>query len=123
MGHQECTSLSAFPDESGGKNSIQAIGSTVSYLERYTLLSITGLSTQDQDDDGLSSEPVDFITDKQKSELTDLIAESGANEKGFLDYMKIESIEKIPKNQFMKARSILVKKLEQKNLEQKTSTK
>jgi len=55
MGHQESVSLSASPDESGSKNSIQAIGSTVSYLQRYTLLAITGCATQEQDDDGRSS--------------------------------------------------------------------
>lgn len=52
MGHSESVSLSASGDESGGKNSIQGIGSTVSYLQRYTLLAITGTATQAQDDDG-----------------------------------------------------------------------
>lgn len=52
MGHQECTSLSGGADNSGGKNSIQAIGSTVSYLQRYTLFSILGLSSDTLDDDG-----------------------------------------------------------------------
>jgi ERF superfamily len=51
-GHSESISLEANADESGGKNSIQAIGSTVSYLQRYTLLAITGTATQEQDDDG-----------------------------------------------------------------------
>lgn len=52
LGHSESTSLVAAPDNSGKKNPIQAIGSTVSYLERYTLLAITGLTTEDMDDDG-----------------------------------------------------------------------
>src|SRR5690606_21350268 len=43
MGHKQRTTLMASPDESGGKNSVQAIGSTVSYLQRYTLLSALGL--------------------------------------------------------------------------------
>ena len=50
-GHSEETSLQAPPDSSGGKNLIQAICSTVSYLERYTLLAITGIATHDQEDD------------------------------------------------------------------------
>ena len=54
MGHSESVSLQAGGDDSGGKNSIQAIGSTVSYLQRYTLLAITGTATQEQDDDGKS---------------------------------------------------------------------
>lgn len=52
MGHSEETSLSAPPDATGSKNAIQAIGSTVKYLERYTLLALTGLATYEQDDDG-----------------------------------------------------------------------
>jgi len=55
FGHQECTTLSAPADGSGKKNPIQAIGSTVTYLQRYTLLALTGLATQDQDDDGQGS--------------------------------------------------------------------
>lgn len=54
LGHSESVSLQAGGDDSGGKNSIQAIGSTVSYLQRYTLLAITGTATQEQDDDGKS---------------------------------------------------------------------
>jgi hypothetical protein len=52
MGHSEATPLQASPDTSGSKNSIQAVGSTVTYLQRYTLLSATGMAVQDQDDDG-----------------------------------------------------------------------
>lgn len=52
FGHSEETSLSAGPDNSGSKNPIQAIGSTVSYLQRYTLLALAGLATEGQDDDG-----------------------------------------------------------------------
>jgi len=55
MGHSEETCLSAPPEVSGGKNPIQAIGSTVTYLQRYTLLALTGLATHDQDDDGAGS--------------------------------------------------------------------
>jgi hypothetical protein len=54
-GHSETTSLAASADDSGGKNSIQAVGSTVTYLERYTLLAATGIAVKDQDDDGASS--------------------------------------------------------------------
>jgi hypothetical protein len=60
MGHSESTALSAGADQSGGKNSVQAIGSTVKYLERYTLLAITGIAVQDnEDDDGAGASPVE----------------------------------------------------------------
>ena len=53
LGHFESVSITAPPDNSSdSKNVIQRIGSAVSYLQRYTLLSITGLAATDQDDDG-----------------------------------------------------------------------
>ncbi len=56
-GHSERVSLSGMPDTSGGKNAIQATGSTVTYLERYTLLAATGLAASGQDDDSAGSGP------------------------------------------------------------------
>jgi len=51
-GHSERTTLHAPPDDSGKKNTIQQISSTVTYLERYTLMAACGLSAKDMDDDG-----------------------------------------------------------------------
>lgn len=51
-GHSERTEMSAPADGSGSKNAIQARGSTVSYLERYSLLCALGVVTADADDDG-----------------------------------------------------------------------
>jgi hypothetical protein len=51
-GHSESVTLGAAPDESGGKNSIQAIGSAITYLERYTAKAILGVAEKGQDDDG-----------------------------------------------------------------------
>ena len=56
-GHSETITLSAPPDASGKKNSIQAIASTLSYLERYTLLAASGMATTGMDDDGLGGDP------------------------------------------------------------------
>ncbi|MGN8004328.1 ERF family protein [Acidovorax sp. 22279] len=56
LGHQESVTLEARADESGGKNAIQAIVSTTTYLSRHTLKLITGTaeSDDDEDDDGAS---------------------------------------------------------------------
>lgn len=51
LGHSERTHLTAPLDASGAKNIIQQLGSTVSYLKRYTLEGTLGLSS-DKDDDG-----------------------------------------------------------------------
>lgn len=102
LGHFEETTLSADADNSGSKNSIQAIGSTVTYLSRYTLLEILGLATHDQDDDARSVE-VDPINEEQLSQLRDWIIDTATDEAKFLNYLGIESLEKLPKSQFQKA--------------------
>lgn len=56
MGHSEEVTLKASPDTSGNKNSIQAIGSTVTYLERYTLLAAVGMAAAGMDNDGRSAD-------------------------------------------------------------------
>ena len=52
LGHSESVTMSAPPDTSGKKNAIQQIASTVQYLQRYTLLAVTGTSTKGEDNDG-----------------------------------------------------------------------
>lgn len=63
-GHSEETSLEAAPDQSGGKNAVQAIGSTTTYLQRYTLKAICGVSEADDDTDGVVNE----LTDHEQQE-------------------------------------------------------
>jgi hypothetical protein len=65
FGHtHEGSTLSGPPDTSGGKNNVQAIGSTVTYLQRYTLLTTCGLAAENQDDDGKTEGlPESTITD------------------------------------------------------------
>lgn len=76
LGHSEKVALSSEADGSGNKNGIQAIGSTVSYLQRYTLLAATGTATTNQDDDGdASGEPKEPKETKPAKTLPDCTAE------------------------------------------------
>ena len=52
QGHAEAATLSSPPDASGGKNAIQAVISTTTYLQRHTLKAITGTAESGEDDDG-----------------------------------------------------------------------
>jgi hypothetical protein len=61
-GHSEETTLSAAPDQSGGKNAIQALGSAITYLMRYTLIGSLGLTTVDEDTDGETKPPTPATT-------------------------------------------------------------
>lgn len=112
LGHSEETSLSAPADTSGSKNAIQAIGSTITYLERYTLLALTGLATYDQDDDG-NGAGAKLITESQVLDLQALIDEVKADKAKFLKFLKVEKLEDITTKDYPKA----VTALEQKRKE------
>lgn len=107
-GHSEETTLSAGADKSGSKNDIQAIGSTITYLERYTLLALTGLATVDQDDDGAAATA--YIDDKQKGQILDMIADKNVDMAKFCSYMKIETLEKMPASKYQQAITALENK-------------
>lgn len=66
LGHSTRTPLEASPDTSGAKNSIQAVGSTVTYLQRYSLLAATGVAVSNTDDDGKGGK--DGMTDAQMAD-------------------------------------------------------
>lgn len=106
-GHSESTSLSAGPDDSGKKNKIQQIGSTISYLERYTILALAGLATHDMDNDGGGSGP-GLITESQANTIDSMIKENGLDSnpkyrQNFLKWMKADSIESIKKQDYSTA--------------------
>ena len=108
-GHSEETMLSADADTSGSKNSIQALGSTITYLERYTLLALTGLATFDMDDDGKgkNSEDVEKIGDKELHSLRDQFIALDVKEGKFISYMGIEKLEDMPLSDYPKANAAL----------------
>lgn len=54
---EEGASLAGPSDQSGGKNPIQGVGSSCSYLERYTFLATCGIVAAGKDDDGGMSIP------------------------------------------------------------------
>lgn len=110
LGHSEENTLSAGRDDSGNKNSIQAIGSTVTYLQRYTLKSALGLAASN-DDDGEGSEPAEVITAEQATELSDLILKSRTDIAKFLTWAKVESIPDIQARFFDSCKQVLQDRL------------
>lgn len=67
-GHSEMTTMKAAPDSTGSKNAIQAKGSTIEYLKRYTLIGALGISTADSDVDAQQPEIDMDILHKQYME-------------------------------------------------------
>jgi hypothetical protein len=102
--------LSGNADTSGSKNDIQAIGSTITYLERYTLLGVLGLSAKGQDDDGQTK--VEKINAEQKQELTGLLQKLPHEATGrFLRAAGVSSLDELPFVRFQAAKTSLEKKV------------
>lgn len=113
MGHSESTSLTANSETSGTKNSIQAVGSTISYLQRYTILALTGLATHEQDDDGAHAQDT-YISEKQAKSIRDALEQTGSDEQIFLAWLGVDEIEKIPAGKFIAGYTALKKKASEK---------
>jgi hypothetical protein len=123
MGHSESTSMIAPPDDSGKKNPIQQIKSTVTYLKLATFEAITGLASQDGnlDDDG-NAAGKQLISEDQENELLKMLHESKLDmDEKFMaqmyEYLKVESLSELPSRDFNKAKMVInqaVKKLGEK---------
>jgi uncharacterized membrane protein len=99
-GYNEENSLAASADTSGAKNAIQALGSAVTYLQRYTLLAALGLSATDDDDGQATTDTSERISDAQVVELTDMLAEINRTAEEYSRYKKIASLAAIPAAKF-----------------------
>lgn len=106
-GHKECTTMSAGADTSGSKNNIQAIGSTVKYLQRYTLFSILGLASKEYDDDGKAAGLGPTITEEQEATISVKIKEvcpdkesQDRNRARLFNAYKIEKLADLPASAF-----------------------
>lgn len=115
QGHSEdVATLSGPADTSGGKNNIQAIGSTTTYLQRYTLLAGTGLAPEGVDNDGatdgLSAEAVTdyLITFQDSGDLEELQRMFGA---AWNAAKKIN--DKVSQGRFIEAKNARKKELQQ----------
>lgn len=104
-GHSESVTMQAAPDSSGKKNAIQQVASAVTYLQRYTLMSATGVAAADmQEDDGRSygAAEVALITDEQLVTLTDLVDAYVSNKGAFMAWVskgagqQIDSLGQLP---------------------------
>ena len=111
-GWVESTGLAAPPDKTGGKNSVQAIGSTTTYLQRYTLQLLLGIVAEDDDGQKADDKVLEYITEEQQASINEWLEATGSNEKKFLKWLSgqmsasaqrdivIEKLSEIPLNWF-----------------------
>lgn len=95
-GHSESTTMSSMPDTSGAKNPIQARGSAIEYLKRYTLIGALGLSTTDSDVDGVMPEiDIDILHRQYMTHFNELIQIDQKYAKWHPDEFKTERTAKL----------------------------
>lgn len=97
--HHEETTLCGPADATGNKNAIQAIGSTLTYLQRYSLVQMLGLAAAD-DDDAKHATNEDLLSAEQVLEMKQLIVDKGTELSKFLRWAKVEKIEDIGADYF-----------------------
>ncbi|KKN56861.1 hypothetical protein LCGC14_0567860 [marine sediment metagenome] len=90
-GHSEEASLFGPPDTTGSKNAIQAIASTVSYLQRYTLKAAIGIAAG-KDDDGAGGAPAQQRPLEQPRAQGQ---EPGAGANGPGDVLEVEELHEV----------------------------
>jgi hypothetical protein len=114
-GHSEENTLSGPADTSGKKNPIQSIGSTLTYLQRYSLMQALGLSATDDDDGQASGGAVSgTITDEQRDNLCAMVTETGTSIERFCKYFGIASVGELPAHRYQEASRMLGQKARQR---------
>lgn len=110
-GHRiPAATLTAPADMTGNKNAIQAIGSTLTYLQRYSLTQALGLAAA-TDDDGKAAGVSGKITDKQAAEIADKCREvSETFHENFCTYFGVEAIADLPAKDYQRALIAIGKK-------------
>lgn len=111
-GHSEETTLAGAPDQSGNKNNFQAVGSAVTYLQRYTLKAALGLSAE-VDDDGRAAGPAvsgerdqerakpassALISEEEYRALKAKAEEAGVSVERLCEATKIEHLHEMPES-------------------------
>ena len=110
-GHEERAAFPVSTRTTAAMSEAQKHGAALTYGKRQSLTSVLGLTTADDDTDGVErgGKP-DPISEAQLADLEALIEEVNADWQRFLDYMGVESLEDLPASELDRA----VKALERK---------
>lgn len=108
-GHSESASIPLALDTSGGKNNIQAMGSTYSYGKRYTTCMLLNIVTEGEDDDAKRGGAV-YIDDTKRDIIFRLLEETSTDAKDFCDFMGVESLPEIEVKDYTRAVNALMTK-------------
>ena len=115
-GHSRTASIPIALDTTGGKNNIQAMGSSFSYGKRYTLTMLLNIVTEGEDDDG-NTQLIKAVTEEQRDELQKLIEETETDIAAFCKQYDIQSLADLNAKEFRAAKILLKAKKEKKDKE------
>jgi ERF superfamily len=109
-GYAEENSLEGVEDKSGMKNPNQAIASTVTYLQRYTLKEALGIGAG-RDDDGLGGSPADpAIEPDDVAYIEQLIRDTDSSLVIFLETIGAPAIAEMRLSQYKRGAALLNEK-------------
>lgn len=106
-GHQEETALSLPPDKSGNKPDVHAIASAIAYGKRYTGFAITGMASEDEDDDAKNATAGELVSDQQAEAIRNKLTEVKADIDAFLKLGNVESVSDIPAKDYDRVMALL----------------
>lgn len=114
-GHAEENALSGAKDDSGNKNNLQQAGSTITYLQRYTLKAALGLAASNDDDGkGADDKLASVLSEAQRTELLDLIDKTETDVAKFCETFKVNAVADLTGRDFEHAVKSLQIKLARK---------
>lgn len=112
-GHSEQTSFPLPHDSTGSKNNVQAVGSSITYGRRYTILSLLNIVSHapiDADDDARRAGKPEPIDGEKVKRIEGLLTETGTVLDVFLTAMAVDSIEAMTPPKYAEAEALLLRK-------------
>ena len=106
-GHAEETTMRLPVDLSGGKNPVQAIGSSTSYGKRYTASALLNLTSRGEDDDGKASVQSSRISAQEVAELRHMISVAKCDERRLKAYLGIATLDELPPSKLERAKQVI----------------
>lgn len=114
-GHCEEVTLMGGRDDTGGKNAIQQVASTLTYLQRMTLKAALGLAASDDDDGRTSVNAPEVgsgaLSPAELAQIEELIAAAKVNPELFASLFQAKTVAEIPTEKFANAKLKLTKRI------------
>lgn len=106
-GHSEDATAVLPPDQTGGKNNNQAVGSSYRYGKRNATVLLLNIRTKGDDDDGAGTANADGITAEQLNNLRRSVVTAGANEARLCKLLEVDRLDLLPASRVPEATDLI----------------